>query len=144
MTARDISAEPQAIRALLGSARTIAIVGISPKTERASNEIGRYLLAAGYTIVPVNPGQSEILGEKCYPDLGAIPFAVDIVNIFRRPEDCPPVIEAAIAAAARSVWLQLGITAPTACAQALAAGLQVVANRCIKTEHIALFGDAER
>lgn len=138
MTAHDLSAEPQAIRALLTHARTIAIVGISPKPDRPSNEVARYLQAAGYTIIPVNPGHSKILGEQCYPTIADIPFAVDIVDIFRRSEEAPAVIDEAIAAGARCVWLQLGVSAPQACARALAAGLQVVVNRCTKIEHAAL------
>lgn len=138
MTARDISADSQALRELLTSTRTIAIVGISPKPERASNEVARALQAAGYTIIPVNPGHREILGEQCYPSVADIPFAVDIVDIFRRSEETPPVIDEAIAAGARCVWLQLGVSATEACERAIAAGLQVVVDRCTKIEHARL------
>ena len=123
------------IRALLATSHTIAMVGLSPKEARPSNLVARYLLAAGYTVIPVNPGQSEILGLACYPSLSDIPGAVDIVDIFRRAEDVPPLVEEAIRIKARAVWMQEGIVHQDAAAMARDAGLLVVMDRCIKTVH---------
>jgi predicted CoA-binding protein len=122
---------------LLARARTIAIVGISAKPDRDSYKVAAYLQAAGYRIVPVNPGLDEVLGERAWPDLAAIPpdVAIDIVDVFRRPEHVPPVVEAAIARGAGAVWMQLGIANNAAAARAREAGLTVVMDRCIKVEH---------
>ena len=130
------------IRSLLTSARTIAVVGCSAKPERDSYQVAAYLQRAGYRIIPVNPGLEEVLGERCYPDLASIPagVAIDIVDVFRLSEHVPPVAEQAIARGARSLWLQLGITHPEAERRAAEAGLQVVANRCLKVEHQLRFG----
>jgi len=124
-----------AIKKLLATARTIAVVGLSPKETRPSNMVARYLLAAGYTIIPVNPGQEEILGLDCYPDLGSIPVPVDIVDIFRRSEDVAPIVAEAIAVGAKAVWMQEGVVHAEAARTAKAAGLLVVMDRCIKTVH---------
>jgi hypothetical protein len=130
------------IRSLLTSSRTIAIVGCSAKPERDSHRVAAYLQRAGYRIIPVNPGQDEVLGERCYPDLSAIPNEreIDIVDVFRRPEHVPPIAEQAIARGARALWLQLGVSNPPAERRAAEAGLQVVANRCLKVEHQLRFG----
>ncbi len=127
----------ESIAQLLTKARTIAVVGCSPKQERDSNMVTGYLQKAGYRIIPVNPGCSEVLGERCYPDLQSIPAEIDldIVNVFRRPEHVPPVVEEAIRRGAQAVWLQLGCANPAAEHRAVAAGLQVVSNRCIKVDH---------
>jgi predicted CoA-binding protein len=127
---------------LLRSARTIAVVGCSPKTHRDSHRVAAYLQRAGYRIVPVNPGFDEILGEPCYRDLGSIPdeVEVDIVDVFRRSEHVPPIVDAAIARGVGAVWLQLGVTHSEAEARAREAGLVVVSNRCLKVEHRALVG----
>ena len=122
-------------KALLRESKVIAIVGLSPKTARPSNMVARYLLSVGYTIIPVNPGQSEILGEPCYPSLADIPQKVDIVNIFRRSEDVPPIVDGAIAIGARGVWMQEGIDHQEAADKAKDAGLTVVMDRCIKVDH---------
>ena len=114
----------------------MAIVGLSPKPERDSHKVAAYLKDHGYRIVPVNPGQKEILGEKAYPDLKAIPFQVDIVDIFRRPEAVPAVVDDAIEVAAKVVWTQLGIVHNQAAGKARRAGLEVVMNKCIKIEHM--------
>ncbi len=124
-----------AVRDLLTSARTIAVVGLSPKEARPSHQVARYLIAAGYEVIPVNPGQSEILGRPCYPDLASVPVAVDIVDIFRRSEDVGPIVEAAVAIGARAVWMQLGVVNEEAAHRARAAGLTVVMDRCLKVEH---------
>ncbi|MCH7851153.1 MAG: CoA-binding protein [Candidatus Marinimicrobia bacterium] len=114
---------------------TIAVVGLSPKPERASHDVARYLLDQGYKIIPVNPVQEQILGLKCYPDLSAIPEPVDLVNVFRRPEHCPPIAEEAVAIGAKALWLQLGIANDEAARLASDGGLLVVMDHCIKIEH---------
>lgn len=122
-------------REILAAARTIAVIGLSPKETRPSNQVARYLLAAGYRVIPVNPGQERILGLPCYPSLNLVPEAVDIVNIFRRSEEVPPLVAAAIRHRARAVWMQEGVRHPAAAQQARAAGLAVFMNCCIKTVH---------
>ena len=124
-----------AIKKLLATAKTIAVVGLSPKESRPSNMVARYLIEAGYTVIPVNPGQEEILGLDCYPDLGSIPTHVDIVDIFRRSEDVPPIVDEAIAIGAKAVWMQEGVVHAEAARTAQAAGLMVVMDRCLKTVH---------
>jgi len=124
-----------AIKRLLATAKTIAVVGLSPKESRPSNMVARYLIEAGYTVIPVNPGQEEILGQLCYPDLASIPGPVDIVNIFRRSEDVPPIVAEAIAIGAKSIWMQEGVIHAEAARTAKAAGLVVVMDRCLKTVH---------
>ena len=124
-----------AIKKLLATAKTIAVVGLSPKESRPSNMVARYLIEAGYTVIPVNPGQKKILGLDCYPDLAAIPTPVDIVDIFRRSEDVPPIVAEAIAIGAKAIWMQEGVTHAEAARTAQAAGLMVVMDRCLKTAH---------
>jgi uncharacterized protein len=114
--------------------KTVAVVGCSPKPERAGHYVPAYLQERGYRIVPVNPGHQEILGEKCYPRLSDIPFPVDVVEVFRRSEDVPPVIEEAIAIKAKAVWLQSGITHEDAEESARKAGLLVVSDSCMLVE----------
>ncbi|KAB2889517.1 MAG: CoA-binding protein [Desulfobulbaceae bacterium] len=123
------------VAGLLRRARTIAIVGLSPKETRPSNMVGRYLLNAGYTIFPVNPGQSEILGLQCYPDLRSIPEHIDIVDIFRRSEEVMPVVMEAVRIGAGAVWMQLGIVNQEAAEYARQHGLIAVMDRCIKVDH---------
>lgn len=120
---------------ILKSSRVVAIVGLSPKPERPSYGVGDYLKEHGYKIIPVNPMEKEILGEVSYPDLKSIPEKVDIVDIFRRPEDVPPIVEEAIKIGAKVVWMQEGIVNEAAARRAGEAGLRVVMNRCIKKEH---------
>jgi predicted CoA-binding protein len=131
----DISDSPERVRDLLASSRVVAVVGASDKPERPSNDIARFLLSKGYTVIPVNPLKSEILGQKCYPELSAVPVKIDIVDIFRNPADVPPVVEGAIAAGARCVWMQSGIEHSEAARRASEAGLLVVQDRCIKVAH---------
>lgn len=120
---------------LLGSARTIAVVGLSSKRYRASHGVAEYLQKAGFRIIPVNPQETEVLGEKCYPDLDAVPGPIDIVDIFRRSECVPPIVEAAIRKGAKAVWMQEGVIHEEAAAAARAAGMEVVMDRCILKEH---------
>lgn len=122
----DISNDPRALRSLLETSRRIAVVGCSPNPERDSHRIAKYLVGAGYDVAPVNPGQDRILGRDCYPDVASIPGAVDIVDVFRSPEHVPPVVEDAIAARAKAVWLQLGVGNEAAEKRASEAGLLVV------------------
>ncbi|OIP48860.1 MAG: CoA-binding protein [Deltaproteobacteria bacterium CG_4_10_14_3_um_filter_60_8] len=122
------------IENLLANTRTIAVVGLSPKENRPSNLVARYLLDAGFIVIPVNPGQTEILGRPCYPDLRAIPTPVDLVDIFRRGEEVGPVVDEAIAMGAKAVWMQEGIVNEAAAAKARGAGLTVIMDRCIKIE----------
>ena len=126
------------IRRILKDSKTIAVVGLSPKPQRPSHQVARYLMAAGYTIIPVNPGQDTILGLPCYPNLRAVPAQVDMVDIFRRPEAVLPVVEDAIAIGARFIWMQEGIVHKEAAAKAEAAGLIVVMDRCTKIDHMNL------
>ena len=127
-----------AIASILRSHRTIAVVGLSPKPDRPSHQVARYLLAAGYTVIPVNPGQDRILGQPCYPRLSAIPQPVEVVNIFRRSAEVPPIVEEAIAIGAKVIWMQEGIIHQAAARQARQAGLTVIMDRCLKTDHTTL------
>lgn len=121
-------------RQILDSFRTFAVVGLSPRPDRPSNDVASFLKEHGYRIVPVNPGHREILGEVCYPDLLSIPDPVEVVDIFRRSELVMPVVEQAIAIGAKAVWMQLGVINEEAAAKARAAGLAVVMDRCPKIE----------
>ena len=123
------------IEGILKEARTVAVVGLSPKPDRHSYGVAQYLQARGYRVIPVNPNAQEILGEKAYPTLLSIPEKVDIVDIFRRPEEVPPVVEEAIGIGARVVWMQEGIRHEEAARRAREAGLKVVMDRCMKKEH---------
>ena len=115
--------------------KTVAVFGCSPKPDRPSHYVAAYLKEQGYRVVPVNPGQKQLLGETCYPSLSAIPFPVDVVDVFRRSEEVLPVIEEAIRIKAKALWLQDGITHPEGEAQARAAGLLVVSDDCMLREH---------
>ena len=126
---------PDPIRDLLRSSKTIAVVGLSTKPSRPSHEVASYLQSAGYRIIPVNPNESEVLGEKSYARLEDVPEAIDIVDVFRRPEEVPPVADSAIAVGAKALWLQQGITSPAAAEKARAAGLLVVEDACMLVEH---------
>src|SRR5438128_452826 len=123
------------IAGLLRSARTIAVVGLSNKRWRPSYGVSEYMQRAGYRIIPVNPALSEVLGEKCYPDVEAVPERIDIVNVFRRSEFVPDIVDAAIRVGARAVWMQEGVTHEQAAARARAAGLTVIMDRCLLKEH---------
>ena len=120
---------------ILNFSETIAVVGLSPKTNRPSHEVAEYLKQQGYKIIPVNPRATEILGEKSYPDLISIPLKVDLVDIFRRSEDIPPIVDEAIKIGAKAVWMQEGIINEEAAARARNAGLIVVMDKCTLKVH---------
>jgi predicted CoA-binding protein len=128
------------LRRVLHGNRVIAVVGLSPKWNRPSYFAAKYMQEHGYTIVPVNPGATEILGQKCYPDLAALPFKVDMVDVFRKPEDALSIADEAIRIGAKCLWLQLGVINQEAADKAVAAGLDVVMDRCVKIEYARLFG----
>jgi predicted CoA-binding protein len=124
------------IRELLLSTKTIAIVGVSANTDRASYHVARYLQKnTQYELFFVNPAVDEILGQKVYKSLSEIEEEIDLVDVFRKPDDCLTVLEEAIAIKAKAIWLQLGISVPEVATQAEAAGLTVVMDRCIKIDH---------
>ncbi len=125
---------------ILQDSHTIALVGASPDSERPSYRVFSYLKGQGYRVIPVNPRFPRILGETCYPDLTAIPEKVDIVDIFRRAEDVPPIVEQAISIEARVVWMQQGVINEAAARRAREAGLEVVMDKCIKKEHLKMKG----
>ena len=121
---------------ILADARTIAVVGASPKPDRPSHGVMRYLLEQGYRCIPVRPvGCDEVLGVPCVRSLAEIKGPIDLVNVFRRPEACPEVAREAVDAGARSLWLQLGIVSPEARRIAAAAGLDYVEDECTKIVH---------
>ncbi len=128
------------ISRILKEYHNIAVVGMSPKESRPSNQVAAYLIAAGYHVIPVNPGQREILGLTCYPDLLAIPEPVEIVDIFRRAEEVGPVVEQAVKIGAKVIWMQEGIVNEAAAAVARKAGLKVIMDRCLKVDHQLMTG----
>lgn len=123
------------IRHILATAETIAIVGLSTESTKASNMVASYLQDEGYRIIPVNPRATEILGEECYPDLRSIPFPVDVVDIFRPANEIPDIVQDAIDVGAKTVWMQLRLVDLPSAEKAQAAGLNVVVDKCIKMEH---------
>jgi predicted CoA-binding protein len=129
------NATTQEIRDLLQRVRTIAVVGLSDKPERDSYGVAAYLQRHGYRIIPVNPALRKVLGEKAYARVQDIPEKVDLVDVFRKPEALPEVVEDALAAGAGAVWMQEGIVHNAAAERARAAGLVVVMNKCILKEH---------
>jgi len=125
------------VRDILATARTIAVVGLSDKPARPSYGVAAYLQRHGYRIIPVNPKLTEVLGEKAFPSLSAVPEPVDVVDIFRKPEAVPEIVEEAIAKGAKVIWMQEGIVHNAAAERARAAGLRVVMNKCMLKEHAA-------
>jgi predicted CoA-binding protein len=123
------------IRDVLRSARTIAVVGLSDRPDRPSYGVAAYLQAHGYRIIPVNPAVREVLGEKAYARLEDVREKIDVVDVFRRPEHVPEVVDAAIAVGAKVVWMQDGVVHEEAAARARAAGLRVVMDRCMLRDH---------
>ena len=128
------------VRDILAKARTVAVVGLSDDPGRASYRVAAYLKENGYRIIPVNPGVKEILGEKAYPGLGEIPDPVDVVDIFRRPEFIPEIVDEAIRAGAKAIWMQEGLAHNDAADRARGAGLKVVMSKCMMKEHRKAFG----
>src|SRR6185436_4293441 len=130
------------LRRIRGSARTVAVVGLSPQWHRPSFFAAKYMQEHGYRVIPVNPTAKEILGQKCYPSVteAAKEHRIDIVDCFRRSEDIAPIAEEAIAIGAKCLWLQIGVIDEASAARARAAGLDVVMDRCVKIEHARLFG----
>jgi len=129
------------LKRLLAESKTIAVVGASPKPWRDSGEIAAFLGKKGYKVFPVNPKYEDVLGMKCYPDLKSIPGKIDIVDIFRNPNEVEPIIDEAIAIGAKAVWMQLGVINEVAATKAEKAGLKVVMNRCIAVEYRALMNN---
>ena len=132
--------DPAEIARALKSARTVAVVGCSPNETRPSNAIASYLLSAGFDVIPVNPGHSEILGRACYPDLASIPKGVklDIVDVFRRSEFVPEIADAALERGAGFFWMQDGVVHAESARRLTAAGIPVAMDRCIFRDHSAL------
>lgn len=124
---------------ILKSSRTIAVVGLSSRRFRPSHGVSEYLQSAGYRIIPVNPNETEVLGEKCYAKLEDIPEKIDIVDVFRRSEFVPEIVESAIRIGARGVWMQEGVIHSDAAERARRAGLFVIMDACILKEHIKRF-----
>ena len=126
----------ETIRRILDECRTIAVVGLSSDPWRPSNSVSAYMRRSGYTVIPVNPNETEVFGEKAYPDLAAVPGKVELVDVFRRSDEAGKAVDEAIAVGAKAVWLQEGVIDSAAAQRALAAGLLVVMDRCWLKEHI--------
>ncbi len=131
------------IQGILKESKTIAVVGLSPKPGRDSHEVAKYLQQQGYRIIPVNPAAERILGERSYPDLKSVPEPVDLVDVFRRPEETPPIARDAVAIGAKALWLQIGIVSDEAAGIARRGGLDVVMDRCSMVEHRRLKAQGE-
>ncbi len=123
---------------ILSEFRTVAIVGASPNAHRPSCRVNLYLTENGYNVIPVNPAQPEVLGKTSFPDLSSIPGKVEVVDIFRKPEDVMPIVEEAIKIGAKAVWMQEGIINEAAAKKAEDAGLLVVMDKCMLKEHYRL------
>ena len=130
----------EGLRRILKQNRTVAVVGLSAQWFRPSFFAAKYLQGHGYRVIPVNPAYQEILGEKCYPSLRDVPEPIDVVDIFRKPADVPPIVEDAIGIGAKVVWMQIGVIHEAAATRARDANLEVVMDRCMKIEHARLFG----
>ncbi len=126
------------IREIFKECHTVAVVGLSSSPERASYQVAAYLKSVGYRVIPVNPKEEEVLGEKTYPSLSAIPEKIDVVDVFRRAEYAPQIVDEAIRIGARAVWMQMGIVNEEAADKARQAGLSVVMDACMMREHHAL------
>ena len=132
------NATPEEIREIMTTARRIAVVGHSDDPSRDSHRVGRYLAAQGYEVFPVNPLARGASGLRFYPDLASVPGPIDVVDIFRRPEAIPAIVDEAIRVGARAIWMQEGLAHNAAAAKARAAGLKVVMSRCMMKDHRAL------
>jgi hypothetical protein len=126
----------ETISRILDECRTIAVVGLSSDTWRPSNSVAAYMRRAGYRVIPVNPNETEVFGEKAYPDLASVPGKIELVDVFRRSEEAGKAVDEAIAVGAKAVWLQEGVIDRAAAQRALDAGLLVVMDRCWLKEHI--------
>ena len=131
----DYTPPSKEIEKILQNSKRIAVVGLSPKASRDSNKVARYLLEQGYDIIPVNPGQEEILERTCYKTLEDIPFSVDMADLFINPTRVPPVVEQCIRIGVKTIWMQLGVVHNEAASKARDAGIETVMNRCIMREH---------
>jgi predicted CoA-binding protein len=140
---RPVLPSDEELRSILGSARTIAVVGLSSKSSRPSHEVAAYLQGKGYRIVPVNPNETEVLGERAYPSLQEIPsdVHVDVVDVFRRAEETPPIARDAVRAGARVLWLQEGIWNDEAARIAMEGGLEVIMGVCMRHVRERLMGE---
>jgi uncharacterized protein len=127
---------PETIRRILDECKTIAVVGLSSDPSRPSHGVSGYMRRQGYRVIPVNPNETDVFGEKAYPDLAAVPEKIDLVDIFRRSDEAGKAVDEAIAAGAKAVWLQEGVIDRNAAQRALDAGLLVVMDRCWLKEHI--------
>jgi predicted CoA-binding protein len=134
-TSSEIQASGAEITEILNNYRVVAVVGLSADPDRPSHQVARYMQGHGYRIVPVNPGCREILGERCYASLRDIPFPVEVVDIFRKVDAIPGIVDDAIAVGAKVVWMQQGLEEPASAHKARQAGLNVVMDRCMKIEH---------
>lgn len=141
MTTRSFQ-DPSTIQKILGYARTIAVVGLSSKPGRPSNQVAGYLRQQGYRIVAINPNEREVFGEPAYARLADVPVSIDVVDVFRRSEYVSPIVDEAIAVGARAIWLQIGVVDEEAAMRARSAGLDVVMDRCLKVEHARYPGPA--
>ena len=139
-TAVSIVDDIAGLRRILAQSRIIAVVGLSAQWHRPSYFAAKYMQDHGYTIIPVNPAYTEVLGQRCYPDLASIPGPVDMVDCFRKSVDIEPIAVAAVAKGAHVLWMQLGIRNDAAAKIALDAGLDVVMDRCVKIEHARILG----
>ena len=139
---RDLAAyqDPHEILGIIQTARTVAIVGLSPNELRASNFVGFYLKRHGYRVIPVNPRAAEVFGEPSYPTLADVPLPIDVVDVFRAPEAVPEIAREAVAAGAKALWLQFGVISLEGAEIARAGGLTVVMDRCLKVEHARYMG----
>lgn len=126
---------PETIRRIFEECRTIAVVGLSSKTNRPSNGVAGYMRRSGYKVIAVNPNEKEVFGESAYPDLSSVPDTIDLVDIFRRSEEAGKVVDEAIAVGAKAVWMQEGVIDRSAAQRAVEAGLMVVMDRCWLKEH---------
>lgn len=135
-----LSDDIQSLRRILSQSKTIAIVGLSARWYRPSFFAAKYLKDHGYRIIPVNPNYDEILGEKCYPSVDEIPEPIDVVDVFQRSDAVLPFAESAVRANAKVLWMQLGIYNEASARLAFDAGMDIVADRCMKIEHARLFG----
>jgi predicted CoA-binding protein len=132
--------DPRTIQSILHRARTVAIVGLSPNELRASHFVGYYLRRHGYTVIPVNPRETSILGARSYASLAEIPEPIDVVDVFRSPDAVPAIAAEAVAAGAGALWLQYGVISPEGATLAEEGGLDVVMDRCMKVEHARYLG----